>query len=86
MKKRWKKKWFGMITAAILIAFTGYALMDTFVIERSYEQVQSAATGTESDASATRITVGDGTETDEEELRSPCRTMSRRRTVMKMKT
>ena len=57
-----------MITAAILIAFTGYALMDTFVIERSYEQVQSAATGTESAASATQITMGDGTETDEEEV------------------
>lgn len=57
-----------MITAAVLIAFTGYALMDTFVIERSYEQVQSSATGTESAASATRITMEDGTETDEEEV------------------
>lgn len=56
-----------MITATVLIAFTGYALMDTFVIERSYEQVQSATTGTESAASATQITVGDETETDEEE-------------------
>ena len=32
---RFKKHWWGMISSVILIAFTGYMLMDTFLLTKS---------------------------------------------------
>ncbi|MFR3404422.1 MAG: hypothetical protein ACLTUL_20375 [Blautia faecis] len=33
---RFKKHWWGMISSVILIAFTGYMLMDTFLLTKVY--------------------------------------------------
>lgn len=66
MKRFWKNKKFGIITAVLLLSFTTYALLDTFVISRAYSSegttVQSQIT---SGSGEEEITV-DETETDAE--------------------
>ena len=54
----WMKHGYGLTVAALLTAFTGYALLDTFVIPRSYAKV----TQTEGKAGVWQDVAGQGSE------------------------
>ena len=54
MKRFWKNKRFGIITAALLLSFTTYALLDTFVIAHAYS--------TETPAEQSQISIESGQE------------------------
>ena len=54
MKEFWRNKRFGIITAALLLSFTAYALLDTFVIAHAYS--------TETPAQQAQISIESGQE------------------------
>lgn len=64
-----KKYWFGIIYTFLLVAFTFYLLMDTFVIERVYESViEPSGESTEKETvSDSQVITGAKTDTEQAE-------------------
>ena len=51
----WKKYGFCLVTALLLALYTGYALLDTFVIPHSYQKVTVAPSGMEESGNASKV-------------------------------